>query len=210
MIGRFVFACAGMLALAAGVAEAKGVVVTERDVLACNGTSGSGPEEQVVACTKLLNSGKIKHPHESDFYAMRAGAYFVLKRHSEALADLNKALTFQASPEIYFQRALVYMAMENTDGAKADLAQVIKLKPDFAPSYFMRGLIAYDAGEYSEAVKDFDAAVQRLPTYYQAIYARGVAKTKAGDASGGEKDVKDARGMSQHVESDMEKLGFKL
>ena len=72
----------------------------------------------------------------------------------------------------------------------------------------MRGLIAYEAGEYEQATTYFDGAVQRLPTYYQALYARGVAKKKAGDESGGEQDVKAAMGMSKHVEGDMQKLGF--
>lgn len=212
MLARRLVVCAGALLLAGGLADAKpkGTSVTERDVLTCNGSNGSKAQEQIAACTKLLNSGKIKSPHEGDFYAMRASAHFALEQREKALADLNKALTYRQVPEIYFQRALLHIAMKNADSAKNDLAQVMKLKPDFAPAYFMRGLIAYDAGDYAEAVTHFDGAVNRLPTYYQAIYARGVAKKKAGDEKGGEKDVRDAKGMSQHVEADMEKLGFKL
>jgi tetratricopeptide (TPR) repeat protein len=208
---RLIVGLGAALWLGAGlaVAKPKGTVVTERDVLTCNGSNGSTSEQQIAACTKLLSSGKIKHPHEGDFYAMRAAAYFALKQHDKALADLNKALTYRQTQEIYFQRALLHITMKNPDGAKADLAQVMKLKPEFAPAYFMRGLIAYDAGDYKEAVTYFDGAVQRMPTYYQALYARGVAKKKAGDEKGGEKDIKDAKGMSSHVEGDMEKLGFK-
>lgn len=202
----------GALAFAGadGWAKPKGASVTEQDVLTCNGSNGSTSEQQVAACTKVLNSGKIKHPHEGDFYAMRAAAYFALKDHDKALADLNRGLTFRQTPEIYFQRALLYMAMQNADSAKADLAQVMKIKPTFAPAYFMRGLVAYEAADYAEAVTYFDGAVQRLPTYYQAIYARGVAKAKAGDQDGSAKDIKVAKGMSDKVEADMEKLGLAL
>lgn len=191
-------------------AKSKGASVTEQDVLTCNGSNGSTSEQQVAACTKVLNSGKIKHPHEGDFYAMRAAAYFALKDHDKALADLNRGLTFRQTPEIYFQRALLYMAMQNADSAKVDLAQVMKIKPTFAPAYFMRGLVAYEAADYAEAVTYFDGAVQRLPTYYQAIYARGVAKAKTGDQDGSAKDIKMAKGMSDKVEADMEKLGLAL
>jgi tetratricopeptide (TPR) repeat protein len=209
-------AAAAALALTMGTAvstakpKAKSSPVTERDVQACIGANGSTPQQQIAACTKLLNSGKIKPPYEGDYHALRAAAYFALKQYDKAIADLNKGLSIRTTPEIYFQRALVHMAMQNIEPAKADLAQVMKLKPDFPPSYFYRGLIAYEAAEYTEAVKYFDSAVQRLPTYYQAIYARGVAKKKAGDDSGGDKDVREARGMSGHVEKDMEKLGLKL
>ena len=198
------FACADVWA------KAKGTVVTEQDVLTCNGSNGSTSEEQVGACTKLLGSGKIKPPHEGDFYAMRAAAYFAMRNHEKALADLNKAVTFRQTPEIYFQRAMLHMAMQNSASAKTDLAQVMKMKPTFAPAYFMRGVIAYEAAEYAQAVTYFDGAVQRLPTYYQAIYARGVAKAKAGDQEAGAMDIKIAKGMSDKVEADMEKLGLRL
>lgn len=211
-----VMAAAAALALTMGTAvtiakpKAKGASVSERDVQTCIGANGSTPQQQIAACTKLLNSGKIKPTYEGDYFALRAAAYFALKQHDKAMADLNKGLSIRATPEIHFQRALVHMAMQNVEPAKADLAQVMKLKPDFPPSYFYRGLIAYEATEYSEAVKYFDGAVQRLPTYYQAIYARGVAKKKAGDDSGGDRDLREARGMSAHVEKDMARLGLKL
>ena len=202
----------GALAFAGtdGWAKTKGTTVTEQDVLTCNGSNGSSSEQQVGACTKLLNSGKIKHPHEGDFYAMRAAAYFALKDHDKALADLNRAVTFRQTPEIYFQRALLHMAMQDSVSAKADLGQVMKIKPTVAPAYFMRGLVAYESEDYAEAVTYFDGAVQRLPTYYQAIYARGVAKAKAGDQDGSAKDIKAAKGMSDKVEADMQKLGLTL
>lgn len=212
-MGRF-WLLVGVIALAflstTGWAKTKGGTVTEQDVLTCNGSNGSTPELQIAACTKVLNSGKIKPPHEGDFYAMRAAAYFAMKAHDKALSDLNKAVTFRQTPEIYFQRGLLHMAMQNADAAKTDLAQVMKMKPTFAPAYFMRGLVAYEAAEYAEAVTYFDGAVQRLPTYYQAIFARGVAKTKAGDQEGGAKDIKTAKGMSDKVEADLKELGLSL
>jgi len=198
-----------VLAIGSANAKTKGAL-TEQDVLACIGSNGSTAKEQVAACTKVIESGKIKPPHEGDYYATRAAAYSTLGQNDEALADLRKALTYRQVPEIYFQRALLYMSMKKGTEADADLVQVAKLKPDFPASYFMRGLIAFDGGRFDDAVGLFDEAVKRQPTYYQAIYARGVAKKKAGDDKGGDADVKQAKGMSKHVEGDMEKLGLKL
>jgi len=207
---------AATVALGAPAADAKskpkskGGSVTQQDIQTCIGANGSSPKEQVPACSKVIASGKVKHPYEGDYYAMRGAALYKLRAFDKALEDYNKAITIRPKPEMYFERALVHMAKQDVEAAKSDLAQVMKLKPAFAPSYFMRGLISYDAGEYAEAVKHFDGAVQRLPAYYQAIYARGVAKKRAGDESGGEKDIKEARGMSARIDAEMEKLGLKL
>ena len=44
---------------------------------------------------------------------------------------------------------------------------------------------------------------------YVAIFARGVTKKKLGDVDGGEKDIKEARGMSPHVDKDLEGFGLR-
>jgi tetratricopeptide (TPR) repeat protein len=184
--------------------------LTTADLSTCMGLNNAGPRDQVTACTKIINSGDVKHPHIGDYYATRGGAYFALKQTDKALADLNKALSIRKAPEFYFQRALVQMTRGENELAKADLAEVMKLKPEFPASYMMRGLIAYRAGEYAEAVTFFDGAVKRVPTYYQAIFARGVAKKKSGDDAGGDADLKTARGMRSGVDEDLKKLGITL
>lgn len=208
---RLVAGLAVALLLIPGVAakpKSKGTPVTELDVQTCIGANDSSPEEQIVACTKLLDSGKIKHPAESDYYATRGAAYQAADQIDKALADLNKAISIRQAPEFYFQRASTHMAKGNVEAAKADLQQVLKVKPDYAPAYMMGGVIAYQTGNYEEAVKFFNSAVERVPTHYQAIFSRGAAKKKLGDESGGNRDIADAKGMSSHVEKDMAAFGI--
>lgn len=206
------------LAFTLGIAEAKEKPkpkgpkpgqLTQDDLRTCMGLNNSTPAQQVPACTKIIKSGDVKHPYEADYYATRGAAYFAMGKLDEALADLNKAISARQGPEFYFQRGLVHMARAETAEAKTDLDQVMKLKPDFAPAFMMRGVVAYQAAEYDDAVKYFDGAVKRVPTYYQALYARGAAKKKAGDSSG-DQDLADARGMSAKVDADMKKLGITL
>lgn len=196
------------VALAKPKPAAKGAGITQQDVGSCLGINGSDSNAQIAACTKIINSGIVKAPHLGDYYATRGAAYLATQRVDKALADLNKALTIRPAAEFYVQRGMIYLIKRNFDAAKADLAQVIKLKPDFAPGYLMRGLVSYQADEYEEALTFFDSAVKRVPTYYQALYARGVAKKKTGDESGGEKDMKDARGMRPKVDEEMKKFGL--
>jgi tetratricopeptide (TPR) repeat protein len=181
--------------------------ITESDVRVCIGSDGSAPDEQIPACTKIINSGKIHSPHEGDYYATRGAAYVAIKQFDAALADYDKALTYQKKGEFYFQRSLVLMAKNRPDKAKADLAQVIVLNPEFAPAYFTRGLINYQGSDFKGALADFDAATQRKPLYYKAIFARGAAKMKLGDDSGGKEDLKQARGLSAHIDDEMKTMG---
>lgn len=187
-----------------------GGAVSQQDIQGCIGANGASAKEQVALCTKIINSGKVKAPYHGDYYALRGAAHYALREFDKALTDTDRAASIRPTPETYFQRALIQLALQKVEPAKADLAQVMKLKPAFAPSYFIRGLIAFESAEYSEAINYFNSAVERLPTYYQAIYARGIAKAKAGDKAAGDRDIATARGMSSHVEKDMERFGLKL
>lgn len=188
---------------------ARGSALTEQDLRACMGLGGADPAGQVAVCTRILNSGRVRHPHQSDYHAWRAGAYVALNQTTPALTDLDKAIALQDKPSYRFQRALVQMARASLEAATKDLDAVVKATPDFAPAYFMRGAIAFRQSAYPLALTSFDTAVTKLPTYYQAIYARGLARMKTGEEEAGRKDLATAKGMSGHVEKDMAALGLK-
>lgn len=190
-------------------AASKGTVLTVNDIRVCMGVDGSSPDDQIPACTKVINSGKVRPPHHGDYHATRGAAYFAKGDLDKAMADLNKALSIRQAPEFYFQRALINLAKREVDAGKADLAQVMKLKPEFAQAYLIRGIIAYNEAEYQEALKNFEGTLQRIPSMYVAIFARGVTKKKLGDVEGGAKDIKEARGMSPNVDKDLEAFGLK-
>jgi tetratricopeptide (TPR) repeat protein len=211
-VGVTVLVLAGGLVATVPAAVAKpawGGTLTAQDLKDCMGLGSADPRAQVDVCTRILKSGRVGHPHQSDYMAWRAGAYLALGRTALALADLDKAIALQDLSSYRFQRALVHMARGDFDPARADLGVVTKATPDFAPAYFMRGAIAYRQAAYPFAVTSFDMAVSKLPTYYQAIYARGLARMKVGEEDAGRKDLATARGMSGHVEKDIAALGLK-
>jgi tetratricopeptide (TPR) repeat protein len=189
-------------------AKAAGSTLTLNDVNSCLGLNNSAPDEQVAACTKVLKSGKVKKGFEGEYYAARGAAYTMMREYDKALADLNKALETRQTVEIYFQRAILYAGLGNAEPSKKDFDQVLKMKPGFAAAHLMRGTLSYRGGDYAAALTDFDAAVKSSPNYAQALYARGLAKKKTGDESGGEKDLKEARGISSNVEADVKKIGL--
>jgi len=204
------------LMLAQGAAEAKekpkakssGSALTLADVNSCLGLNNSTPRDQVAACTKVLASGAVKKGFDGEYYAARAAAYTMMREYDKALADLNKALETRQTVEIYFQRAILYAGLGNSEPAMKDFDQVLKMKPGFAAAHLMRGTLSYRNGDFAAALTDFDAAVKSSPKYAQALYARGLAKKKTGDESGGDKDMKEARGISANVEGDVKKIGL--
>ena len=192
---------------AAAQAKPQGTgALTAVDVQACLGVSGASPDDQIAACTKIIGSGKIHKGKESDFYGFRGAAYYATRKFDEAEADFDTAIAHERKPEFFFQRALVRMAQDKRDKAREDFAQVVALRPDFAPVYLMRGVASYQDGDYKAALADFDAATQRRQMYYQAIFAKGAAKLRLGDL-GGNDDLKQARGMSAHADDEMQALG---
>jgi tetratricopeptide (TPR) repeat protein len=195
--------------VAAGSPGGASAAVTQADLLNCVGQGSAGPREQVAICTRIMKSGKVKPGNQGALLAYRAAAYLALGETKLALADLDKAIASKDTPEFRFQRALVNIARGEAELALADLNTVTRSRSDFAPAYFMRGVIAFRKADYSAAETEFDGAVTRLPTYYQAIYARGVVRSKLGDTAKGEADVTAARGMSAHVEADLTRMGIR-
>lgn len=206
-----------LLLLAPAAADAKqkpkakpasGTQITSNDLRVCMGVDGSTPSEQVAVCTKIIKSGKVKPPHHADYYATRGSAYFAMGDFDKAMADYNTAIGIRQAPEFYFERGLLNTSIREWDAAKADLAKVLTLKPDYAPAYLARGLVSYKMADFQEALTYFDGAVQRVPTFYKAVFARGVTKKKLGDERGGDKDIAAARAMNPKVDEDLARDGM--
>ncbi|MEQ1754188.1 MAG: hypothetical protein ABL973_08635 [Micropepsaceae bacterium] len=194
--------------LPASAKPARPSSLTEADLRMCMGFAGADAKVQIATCSKIINSGRVKHPHESEYYAYRAGAYMAIGDAGQALTDLSKAVSIQDKPDFRFQRALAYMAANDLGAAQSDLDQVTRTKADFAPAYFMRGVIKFRLAEFAKAETDFDKAYSLLPSYYQALFARGVSRIKLDNADKGQADVREARGMSSHADDDLRKLGI--
>lgn len=182
--------------------------ITEADLRICMGFAEATPQVQIATCTKVIGSGKVKHPHESEYYAYRAGAYLASRRPKEAVADLHKAIAIHDKPEFRFHRALAHMASNDLDAAMKDLDVVVEIKKDFAAAYFMRGVIHYRLAAYDKSTPEFDKAYTLLPSYAQALYARGASKLKANDTSG-RADIDQARGMRSRVDGELKRLGIR-
>jgi tetratricopeptide (TPR) repeat protein len=83
-----------------------------------------------------------------------------IRDYSDAIRILGK------SPEaavVFSHRAIAYGHMGERDKAIRDFGQAIRLKPDYAEAYFMRGLGYSLDHAYGKAVADFGHALQVEP-----------------------------------------------
>ena len=82
--------------------------------------------------------------------------------YDRALADFNHAIQIASSdPELagyYFNRAVTYFNQENYERSVSDLTQAIKLKPDYAKAFFLRGAILANSAP-QDAKKDLETAL---------------------------------------------------
>ncbi len=78
--------------------------------------------------------------------------------------------TFPEKAGVYANLALIEYKQENYDAAMEMISQAIKLKPDFAEAYQLRGLIYQQRGKIHPAKEDFQLAIKIRPDYANAQY----------------------------------------
>jgi tetratricopeptide (TPR) repeat protein len=97
------------------------------------------------------------------------------------LEELNSALEKNPEDEgCLYRRGMLYLQYGYYGLAIEDLNRLVKLKPDFAEAYFLRGKalrrkITYDENPlYNRAIRDFDQVIKLKPGWAEAYYHRGV------------------------------------
>jgi tetratricopeptide (TPR) repeat protein len=110
----------------------------------------------------------------------RAAVFAAKMEFAKAIADYSSALALDSAPQLYYQRARLYIIREEENLALADLNNVLELQPDFEGALYNRGLIFAAKGDNDRAVEDFRKALSRNPDYVDAIVALADAYLKLG------------------------------
>ena len=69
---------------------------------------------------------------------------------------------------------------ENPEGALADYAEAIRLKPDYAEAYNNRGAVKDKLGRYDDALADYAEAIRLKPDHASPYFNLGTVKAKLG------------------------------
>lgn len=121
----------------------------------------------------------------------RARAWFSLgralakaQRRDEALAAYDKAIEYQpAYPLPRYNQAVLHADEGTADAlAQADalLDQTLALQPDFAPAWFLRGVLRSRAGNDAGALEAYETAARFDPRFWKARYNAGVVALRLG------------------------------
>jgi tetratricopeptide (TPR) repeat protein len=110
-------------------------------------------------------------PDGPEYYFSRARAYMQLGRNNEAVADYSKVIQLQGSsttvarnlPLVYHNRGLAYSLLAKNALAMDDLTMAIKLRPEYASAYKVRGLLFRKMGNISRANADLAEAERLQP-----------------------------------------------
>ncbi len=142
----------------------------------------------VVACTKIIKTkvawGKpLSQKHLARAYSNRGLGYTKLKQYDKAHIDFTVAIRLKPKSHIfYYNRALNHYKnglarKKNIEFKKAisDLAQTVKLKPDYTDAYLGLGHCYFQIGENDKAIINYDRTLQLNPKHPHAAGGRKFA-----------------------------------
>ena len=83
----------------------------------------------------------------------------------------------------HLEQGGTYADKEQWDEAIIEYSKAIELDPEFAPSYYCRGLAYHGKGDLDRAIADFDKAINLNPEFALAYFCRGFAYVIKGEVT---------------------------
>jgi tetratricopeptide (TPR) repeat protein len=122
-------------------------------------------------------------PDDRDALYARAVANSMLRRHSQAISDLDQALALRPRfPAALCERGLTYREAGQPEKALADFDAALALDPAFDHALNNKGLALLDIGRHAEALECLDLAVRLNPREAEYYAGRGYAFECLGNA----------------------------
>jgi lipoprotein NlpI len=175
---QFLRAAAFAAMLLAGTAETQAAAGPQD----CTGKAGVDWNQQIKACTALIESTQGSPQDRAKTYKSRASAYFAIGDDDRALADDDSAI--QLDPNMaaaYTGRGDIYMDREDPDRAIVEYNQALQRDAKYVGAYAGRS-IAYDQkGDFDHALADANEAIRLDPKSADAYTTRGKAYDYKGD-----------------------------
>jgi len=120
----------------------------------------------------------------SDLYLYQGIAYYVTGDNNKAFKSFDKAEKLNNQDYfIPFNRALIFIDLEQLDNAMINLNRSIDLKSDFAEAYLNRAIVSYEDEKFKNCLIDCNKTIELKPTiadayYYRAMANGGIGKDK--------------------------------
>jgi len=121
---------------------------------------------------------------ESDNYDVcfyKGLIYYIYFDYEKSVNELTKALSYEQSADVYFNRALSHEKLENFDKAIGDYTEAVKLNKRFSDAYFNRAALYQQKKQFDKAIKDYGRVIKLNPKDDIAYYNRGILYVEAGN-----------------------------
>jgi tetratricopeptide (TPR) repeat protein len=137
-------------------------------------------EQRYNEGVKLLESGNIQgainkfteainlKPDLSKAYYNRGVAKSQAGLYDEAIADLDKALSYETSGFYYYTRGKAKHEKGDLEGALEDYNAAINFDKNLAEAYYYRASLYFDQGDYNSAIDDLKRAISKKDSYAYA------------------------------------------
>jgi lipoprotein NlpI len=148
----------------------------------CTGKSGVPWDQQIKACTALIESAPGSPQDRAAVYKKRATAYFAVGNDDRAMADDDAAI--RLNPKMaaaYSGRGDIYMDREDPDRAIAEYNQALQQDAKYVAAYDGRSAAYDQKADFDHALADANEAIRLDPKSAGAYETRGKAYVYKGD-----------------------------
>ena len=120
----------------------------------------------------------------SDLFLYQGIAYYLTGDNANAFKSFDKAEKLNDKDYLIpYNRALIFIELEQLDEAMKNLNNSIDLKSDYAEAYLNRAIVSYDDEKFKNCIIDCNKSIELKPRiadayYYRAMSNGGIGKDK--------------------------------
>jgi lipoprotein NlpI len=173
-------ALACVFAAAASTVSAPAHAYSQSDVTACNGGPSITSDQQVSACTAVIESGGGENVAFA--YKARGNAYLFKGQYDLAIQDYSQVIRLKPDlADAYSNRGVAYLVKDQYDLAIQDFDEAIRLEPDRADTYINRCWMRAQANrDLDSALADCNTSLRLQPGDRRALGNRSFVYYRLG------------------------------
>lgn len=180
------------LGLVLGLAACQPSDPLAQDRAAC-AQANLASEERIAACTRLIESADLEDAERAEAQASRGEAHYAADAVTPALRDFEAALRLnENNPRALEGRARILLASGQLDAAEPLLDRLIEAGSPSGDALRMKGDIALQRSEYTDAIEHYDDALNEDGRLALAYAHRARAKERLQDLVGAHTDYGEA------------------
>jgi tetratricopeptide (TPR) repeat protein len=163
--------------------------------------------ERIVACSALIDGGKLGKDKLAQAYAARCLAHIQRKAPDVAVTDCTEAIKIDAKDaQTFALRGEAYCQQKDLKNCVADFDEAIRLDPADPSFLYLRGIARADAGDSEGAIVDLTKAIDNDTGSAPAYVRRGQLYEAEGDKARAAADYRKALDIDPYDEATKQRL----